>query len=44
MVLDTDENTVEYHRVEYDKETTRDKIYALEGLENMLGDRLMSGR
>ena len=44
VVLDTDENTVEYHRVEYDKEATRDKIYALQGLENMLGDRLMTGR
>lgn len=44
VVLDTDENTVEYHRVEYDREATRDKIYGLPGLENMLGDRLMAGR
>ncbi len=44
VVLDTEENTLEYHRVEYDNEATREKIYALHGLENMLGDRLISGR
>ena len=44
VVLDTDERTVQYYRIEYDAETTRDKIYAIPDLENMLGDRLLGGR
>lgn len=44
VVLDTDEKTVEYHRVEYNVEKTRDKIYAVDELDNMLGDRLLTGR
>ncbi|MEL7498241.1 MAG: metallophosphoesterase family protein [Planctomycetota bacterium] len=44
VVLDTDEKTVEYHRIEYDAGKTRDKIYAIKELENMLGDRLLTGR
>ena len=44
VVLDTDEKTVEYHRVEYDAETTRQKIYQIDELDNMLGDRLVAGR
>jgi predicted phosphodiesterase len=44
VLLDTDEKTVEYHRVEYDAQKTRDKIYAIPELENMLGDRLLNGR
>jgi len=44
VVLDTDEKTVEYHRVEYDTETTRQKIYDVPDLDNMLGDRLLTGR
>ena len=43
-VLDTEERTVDYHRVEYDAETTRQKIHAIPELDNMLGDRLLSGR
>lgn len=44
VVLDSDANTIEYHRVRYPAEVTREKIYAIPELENMLGDRLMSGR
>lgn len=44
VVLDTDECSIEYHRVEYDIQTTREKIHAIPDLDNMLGDRLLSGR
>lgn len=44
IILDTDENTVRYHRVEYDVESTRQKIHAISDLDNMLGDRLLTGR
>lgn len=44
VVLDTEELTLRYHRVEYDVEKTRSKIHAIEQLDNMLGDRLLSGR
>ncbi|MCH2179719.1 MAG: metallophosphatase family protein [Mariniblastus sp.] len=44
IVLDTNENTVQYHRVEYDVESTRQKIHAIPDLDNMLGDRLLTGR
>ncbi len=44
IVLDTEENTVQYHRVEYDVESTRQKIHAISELDNMLGDRLVTGR
>lgn len=44
IILDTDENTVQYHRVEYDVELTRQKIHAIADLDNMLGDRLLTGR
>ncbi len=43
-VLDTEARTLKYHRVEYDCHTTRDKIYAIPELDNMLGDRLLGGR
>ena len=43
VVLDLDEKTVTYHRVEYDFETTRQKIYDIPDLDNMLGDRLCRG-
>ena len=35
---------LEFHRVEYDMETTIQKIYAIDGLDRMLGDRLREGR
>ena len=44
VVLDTDEKTVTFYRVEYDTEKTRDKIHGIPDLDNMLGDRLMTGR
>lgn len=44
VVQDTDADTVHYHRVDYDAKVTRDKIYGIPDLDNMLGDRLMTGR
>ena len=44
VVLDKEENTIEYHRVEYDNETTRAKILGIPELDDMLGNRLLSGR
>ncbi|MFK7767901.1 MAG: metallophosphoesterase [Mariniblastus sp.] len=44
VVLDTDEKTLEYHRVEYDCEKTRKKIHDIPDLDDMLGDRLLGGR
>ena len=44
VVLDTEEKTVVYNRVEYDVETTRQKIHSVPELDNMLGDRLLTGR
>ena len=38
------ERSITYRRVAYPKEVTRDKIYGIAELDNMLGDRLMSGR
>ena len=43
VVLDEDAGIVEYHRVEYDQDTTATKIYAIPELDNMLGDRLLRG-
>jgi diadenosine tetraphosphatase ApaH/serine/threonine PP2A family protein phosphatase len=39
-----DDDTIYYRRVEYDIETTINKIYAVPDLENFLGDRLRDGR
>ncbi len=44
VVLDTDEKTVRYYRVDYDVEKTRKKIYEIPELDNVLGDRLLGGR
>ena len=44
VVLDSDARTVQYFREHYPAEQTRDKIYAIDQLENMLGDRLLGGR
>ena len=43
-ILDTDARTVTFRRVDYDYETTADKIYAIADLMNALGDRLKQGR
>jgi diadenosine tetraphosphatase ApaH/serine/threonine PP2A family protein phosphatase len=42
VLLDGD--TIKYRRVEYDIETTVRKIYAIQDLDNFLGDRLRDGR
>jgi diadenosine tetraphosphatase ApaH/serine/threonine PP2A family protein phosphatase len=42
VLLDGD--TVRYRRVEYDVEATIKKIYAIDELDNFLGDRLRDGR
>jgi diadenosine tetraphosphatase ApaH/serine/threonine PP2A family protein phosphatase len=42
VLLDGD--TIRYRRVEYDIDTTVEKIYAIPDLENFLGDRLRDGR
>lgn len=44
VVLDQDARTVQYHRVEYDAETTRQKIHGIRDLDDVLGDRLLGGR
>ena len=44
VVLDSETKDLDYHRVEYDIQTTREKIHAVPELDNMLGDRLLSGR
>jgi len=43
VVLDTGRQLVEFHRVEYDFQSTKRKIYAIPELDNMLGDRLEFG-
>ncbi|MEE3366937.1 MAG: metallophosphoesterase, partial [Planctomycetota bacterium] len=35
---------VEFQRVEYNIESTAEKIYAIPDLDNFLGDRLRDGR
>ncbi len=44
VVLDSEARTVQYFREHYPAEETRQKIYAIPDLENMLGDRLQGGR
>lgn len=44
VVLDSVERTVQYVRVDYNAEMTRDKIYAVPDLDDVLGDRLIGGR
>jgi predicted phosphodiesterase len=39
-----DDQSIEFHRVEYDVEKTIEKIYAIPELDNFLGDRLRDGR
>ena len=42
VLLDGD--TIRFRRVEYDIDSTIQKIYAIPNLENFLGDRLREGR
>ena len=39
-----DQNTIHFKRVEYDFNKTAQKIYAIQDLDNFLGDRLKEGR
>jgi diadenosine tetraphosphatase ApaH/serine/threonine PP2A family protein phosphatase len=39
-----EDDLLTYRRVDYDVETTTNKIYNIPDLDNMLGDRLKSGR
>ena len=43
-ILDTDEKTLTYRRVEYDFNITANKIYKIPDLAVGLGDRLKHGR
>lgn len=43
VTVDSENNLVEYHRIDYDFEKTRKKIYDIPSLDNMLGDRLTRG-
>ncbi len=43
-ILDDEDSTVYFIRLEYDIESVRDKIYAVPELSNWLGDRLREGR
>lgn len=44
VVLDDDAGELEFRRVDYDVEKTAQMIYDIPELDNMLGDRLRSGR
>jgi diadenosine tetraphosphatase ApaH/serine/threonine PP2A family protein phosphatase len=44
VFLDTEAKLLRFHRVEYDVAKTRQKIYSVSELDNMLGDRLLTGR
>lgn len=44
VILDEEAQSIEFRRVRYPYEVTREKIYAERDLDNMLGDRLRPGR
>lgn len=44
VVLDTAAKTVQYYRIEYDIQSARKKILDIPELDDMLGDRLLTGR
>jgi predicted phosphodiesterase len=44
VVLDNSERSVQFYRVEYDVEATRQKILGTPELDDMLGNRLVTGR
>lgn len=43
-IFDSETNELTYVRLEYNIQNVRQKIYAIDDLDNMLGDRLLSGR
>lgn len=44
VILDKETNKITFRRVDYPVDNTRQKIYDTPQLDNMLGDRLLSGR
>lgn len=44
VILDDDADKIIYRRVDYPVTVTRQKIYEIPDLDNMLGDRLIAGR
>ena len=44
VILDNDEGVLEFRRIDYEVDKTVDKIYKIPELDNMLGDRLRTGR
>lgn len=44
VVHDSIKNEIEFRRIDYDRDRTIDKIYSTPDLDNMLGDRLRTGR
>jgi predicted phosphodiesterase len=44
VILDQEQMTATFNRIEYDAQTTRKKILAIPELDNMLGERLINGR
>lgn len=44
VILDDKKEIIQFRRIEYDVEKTIDQIYAIDDLDNMLGDRLRGGR
>ncbi|QDU64025.1 phosphodiesterase [Planctomycetes bacterium Pan216] len=44
VLLDIDEGTLNFRRIQYDMDTTIEKIYAIPDLDKFLGDRLRVGR
>ena len=44
VILDDEEMTITFRRIDYPNDKTRDKIYGIPDLGNMLGDRLLAGR
>ena len=39
-----EDTSLEYRRIPYAVKTTAEKIYAIDGLDNFLGNRLLEGR
>lgn len=44
VIMDDEQDSLQFHRIEYEIEKTIEKIYAISDLDNMLGDRLRGGR
>ena len=44
VILDDDDNSIEFRRIKYDVSLTSQKIYAISDLDKFLGDRLHDGK